>query len=234
MYSNKKKRHFTRDSYSSSGIRVLLIPRDDEQLSRTLSLEGVVGDKPCINDVVGATMARLEAEYMNNAVREYMNWANMVYSCMGEDRLPFDDDDDLEGYEFDEKGCMILNPKKRKRHARREYRKSEKRSRARHHYDEDETYEAPVQVIKYYPDVENELSVIEFNSLKEFENFCDKSGIVVNTVDYSRLLRENEVHCCLDPIDMDYGDKVLITDTSYGGLYWTVSEDVNKYSTVGD
>jgi hypothetical protein len=46
------------------------------------------------------------------------------------------------------------------------------------------------------------------------------------TTDYENLKNWGTVHCCLDPIDLEYGDYSIITDTSYGGLYWTVESDL--------
>jgi hypothetical protein len=32
----------------------------------------------------------------------------------------------------------------------------------------------------------------------------------------------------LDPIDLEYDENTIITDNSYGGLYWTVEADLTK------
>ena len=95
--------------------------------------------------------------------------------------------------------------------------------------DEDE-YEEPYKCIKFYTDIENELSVREFYSLKEFNDFCTDNGYFISTVDYNNLVNWTVVHCCLDPISEEYGEHDLITDNSYGALYWTVSEDITKES----
>ena len=51
----------------------------------------------------------------------------------------------------------------------------------------------------------------------------------MSTTDYNNLMQWSVIHCCLDPISVEYGDKEIITDNSYGGLYWTVSEDITKH-----
>ena len=43
-------------------------------------------------------------------------------------------------------------------------------------------------------------------------------------------MNNSVIHCCLDPISKESGENEIITDTSYGGLYWTVSDDITKKS----
>jgi hypothetical protein len=92
--------------------------------------------------------------------------------------------------------------------------------------DDEDNYEEAYKNIKFYPDVTNEMSAIEFNSLKEFSDYCDEHGYAVGTTDYDNLKNWGVIHCCLDPIDLEYGEFAIITDSSYGGLYWTVEKDL--------
>ena len=72
------------------------------------------------------------------------------------------------------------------------------------------------------------MDVVEFQSLSEFNEYCEKNGYEVGDTDFSNLQKWNVIHCCLDPIDLSYGEKSIVTDTSYGGLYWTVEPDLSK------
>ena len=94
--------------------------------------------------------------------------------------------------------------------------------------DEEEDDSFSYKNINFYPDITNELSVIKFNSLKEFSDYCDEHNYNVKPLDYSNLKHWGVIHCCLDPIDLEYDENTIITDSSYGGLYWTVEADLTK------
>ena len=98
--------------------------------------------------------------------------------------------------------------------------------------DDESNYENPVKSIKFYDDINDELSVREFDNLKDFDDFCEKNGYYISSTDYNNLVHWNVIHCCLDPISLEYGAKEVLTDNSYGALYWTVSEDMPKYGGV--
>ena len=219
------------------------------RLQKTLDLSDVDGRKPCINSVMVPISERLEEEEREaalKAAREYQSrgWpSSMMYDCMGED------------YYFDEEGGYILNPKHLKKKNKKLYDGDKKKSSKRgsrgkgkksdyvtyedeywenrkslythgEWSDDEENYEEEYKKIKFYPDITNEMSVIEFDSLKEFSDYCDEHGYLVGMTDYENLKNWGTVHCCLDPIDLEYGDYSIITDTSYGGLFWTVESDL--------
>jgi hypothetical protein len=73
------------------------------------------------------------------------------------------------------------------------------------------------------------MSVREFYSLKEFNDFCADKKYIISPTDYNNLVNLQVVHCCLDPISLEYGENEIITDNSDGALYWNVSEDVTKH-----
>lgn len=216
---------------SKSHDVVLLKARNEAQLQRTLDLCGVVGEKPLINDYMESYMSRLaEEERRESALdlayrwRYGKHWSDaMIYDCMGEDDYPIDVCfDDLGNYSVRE--LKALNKKLFKRQSRG----NKKRNRRRYHVDDEDVYDEPEKLIKFYSDIENELSVREFHSLKEFNDFCADNGYIMSATDYNNLLNWSVVHCCLDPISEEYGETEIITDNSYGGLYWTVSEDIVK------
>jgi hypothetical protein len=183
------------------------------------------------------------------------DWSkSMIYDCMGEDYPGWDDEEGYDPYEeiFDgicHKGSRKLkelNKKLFKRLNKGNKRGGKKKNHGsedddfwknRHTMfrngewsddDNEDNYEDPYKCIKFYSDIENEMSVREFYSLKDFNDFCGENGYILSTTDYNNLLNWSVVHCCLDPISEEYGEHEIITDNSYGGLYWTVSEDLTK------
>jgi hypothetical protein len=95
-------------------------------------------------------------------------------------------------------------------------------------FEDDENDENRYKHIYFYPDINDEGNVNEFHSLAEFNEFCGKHNYLVGSVDFENLKNWGVIHCCLDPVDLEYGDNTVITDTSYGGLYWTVEPDLSK------
>lgn len=241
---SKKKRGNRRPRIGSSEVsslrRMLEVDEDSLQLHRTLSLEGVVGDKPCINDIMELMRERLEREHEEEMRRMIENWSQgMIYDCMGEDDCLLDPETMQELYlqsHMSPKHLKALNKRAYKNGIKSQKGSGKKSSKKnRYYYDElldDDYYEPSEKIIKFYYDIENELNVREFDNLADFESFCADEGYDIPSVDYNNLLNGVEIHCCLDPVDLEYGDKTIITDNSYGGLYWTVNEDVDKYLEV--
>jgi hypothetical protein len=78
--------------------------------------------------------------------------------------------------------------------------------------------------IYYYPNYHEKDSRLEFNSLKDFSDFCDDNGYIVND-DVSNLIMFNRVvHTCLKPNTREYGIYEMMADTSYGGMFYEVCE----------
>lgn len=226
-YRNRGSRGGKKSLSSSVGI---IIP-DDVQLERTLGLIGVDGDnKPCINDLMCIISKRIEEEEKAAQAEYVRRWYDkygedgygeyMFYDCMGEDDFP---DDDYPYYGLSKKELKKLYG-----------RKGKKKGKRHRHYDdemEDDVYsnvDSEWKEINFYEDIENELSVIQFSSIKEFSDYCEEQDIKVGNVDGENLMNWDRIHCCLDPLSLKYGEKDLITDTSYGGLYWTVADDIES------
>ena len=224
------------------------------RLQKTLDLSDVDSDKPSINSVMIPIQERIDEEERLEQIEMARRWAKhgwsqrMVYDCMGEEDYLMDED---EGIILNAKQLKKLNKKlskgkssskrgsrgKGKRPDKVEYGGYEdfsedywenRKSMYTHGewIDDEDNYEEAYKKIKFYPDITNELSVIEFDSLKEFSDYCNEHGYLVGTTDFDNLKNWGTVHCCLDPIDLEYGDYSIITDTSYGGLYWTVEADL--------
>ena len=182
----------------------------------------------------------------------------MLYECMGEDYPGYDDDDvSYDPYEeiFDGLGrkgsrkLKELNKKLFKRMNKGERKGGKKKYKNRGSEDDDfwdnrktmftqgewsddldneDNYEDQYKCIKFYSDIENEMSVREFYSLKDFNDFCAENNYLISTTDYNNLVNWSVVHCCLDPISLEYGENEVITDNSYGALFWSVSDDITK------
>jgi hypothetical protein len=198
---------------------------------------------------------RIDEEERQKELREAAEWRkrvkgwprSMMYDCMGEDDFLVDEE---EGVILNAKHLKRLNKKyyngKSEKSSKRGKRGGKKKGNLVYStYDDDywknrktmfrngewsdddeDNYEEAYKNIKFYPDVTNEMSAIEFNSLKEFSDYCDEHGYAVGTTDYDNLKNWGVIHCCLDPIDLEYGEFAIITDSSYGGLYWTVEKDL--------
>lgn len=232
---------------------VKLVISDEAQLQRTLDLSNISGDKPHINDIIEEIVDRMEREeaakslalakkWRNSRVRNMYGWPSdmMDYLCMGGDYEGYDDylNEAYDEYEIMGSHKLKSLKKKKKHHSRYDDDEDDfwkhRSSMFRNgewddsDLDDEDNHEECYKSIKFYSDIENELSVREFDSLKSFNDFCADNGYIISTIDYNNLLNESVIHCCLDPISLEYGDKEIITDNSYGALYWTVSEDMTK------
>ena len=112
----KSRARFTRNVISAAESLTRAIytkyinPSNAERMQKTLDLDDVEGEKPCINDVMIPISARIdEEEERIVALEEARKWAgwsrNMMYDCMGEDTmlLPYLNDG------------VVLNPKQLKK-----------------------------------------------------------------------------------------------------------------------
>ena len=70
----------------------------------------------------------------------------------------------------------------------------------------------------FYDDYTDNSSRIDFQTLKEFDDFCVESGYLVYE-DAAREIAETETaHCCLDPYGRAYGNSILIVGNSYSEM----------------
>jgi hypothetical protein len=238
---------------STKKCAVSLDVHDEVQMRRALDLSNVVGDKPTINSAMSRMMLRIEEEDRARMLRLAQSWVggrswsdSMIYDCMGEDDFP--DDESLLGSMKSSRRLKLLNKKLFKRLNRDTKGKGKGRGKKRFEltdeqdeywsnrhslypgedFDNEDNYEESYKCIKFYDDIENELSVHEFNSLCDFNDFCQENGYHVGAVDYNNLVNNTVIHCCLDPLSKEYGENDVITDNSYGALYWSVSDDITK------
>ena len=232
-------------------------PSNVGRLERTLDLRNIGDIKPTINDIMPLIEERLAEEERIREMemaRQFRvhGWPSdcMIYDCMGEDDIPISVLNPKQLKKLNKRLFTGKNKesKSNKRGHRGKGKKFEntkyltyddleddeaywdnrKTMYTHGEWDEEEDNVDSYKKINFYPDVTNELSVIKFNSLKEFSDYCDRNNYTVKPLDYSNLKNWGVIHCCLDPIDLEYGENTVITDSSYGGLYWTVEADLTK------
>ena len=76
--------------------------------------------------------------------------------------------------------------------------------------------------IHFYSDYNNDMDVVEFDSVSEFEVFCAEEGIYVDDYAVAAIASNNEIYCCIDPRWLDYGYKYLYCDFNYSNMYYEV------------
>lgn len=182
----------------------------------TFNLVGVVGKKPCINDIICGIADRL------SSIDSAVTYGRYLYK----NRDDFWDSFSV----FGKRGKKGKKGKKRYRSL--DLFPMEDDDYITNGWDNDLPFDdvedsviGGYKSIIFYPDITNELSYKEFHSLKEFNDYCDREDIYVPSVDTSNLSYWSEIHCCLDLGDLEYGEKTLVTDRNYDVLYWSVMSE---------
>lgn len=70
----------------------------------------------------------------------------------------------------------------------------------------------------FYTDYSDEMSRIDFQTLKEFETFCQDSGYYIYEDAFNKIYEMETLFCCLDPYARAYGNSVLIIGKSYSEM----------------
>lgn len=109
---------------------------------------------------------------------------------------------------------------------------SNKKKKYKELFDDDSmgmSYDSSLEdkTIYYYRDFNNPDDVEIFFNLHDFDQFLEEEGIDVSADEVTNLMTRDISHCCINPDIKSTGGTVqLITDSSYGGLYWScASED---------
>ena len=88
-----------------------------------------------------------------------------------------------------------------------------------------EDYDSESKEIWFYPDYHCKEDRLEFNSLKDFSDYCDSMGYWVDKqVEYDISWRY-ESHCCLNPESEKIGLLEIMTEDSYGNMFYEACEE---------
>lgn len=77
-------------------------------------------------------------------------------------------------------------------------------------------------VVWYYPKYNDKDDRLEFDSLKDFDDFCLDEEILVPPYMFQELINHRVSHVCLNPICMERGIKELIVSGTYNDLLYNV------------
>lgn len=75
--------------------------------------------------------------------------------------------------------------------------------------------------IWYYPDYHDDIDKLEFNSLKDFSDYCADEGIYVPPFMADLLKYQSVSHCCLSGTSKENGRLELTVDDTYSNMFYT-------------
>ena len=120
--------------------------------------------------------------------------------------------------------------KKNKKETRRSGKKSKKTEKLYKEALEDPNN----RMIYFYRDIDNPEHAEIFFNLHDFDEFLEQEGIEVSEQEVSALMTRETSFCAINPdVKKTNGTVQLISDNSYGGLYWACHEDEDIYSNCG-
>ncbi len=79
--------------------------------------------------------------------------------------------------------------------------------------------------IWFYPDYHCKDDKLEFNSIKEFSDYCENQGYFVSREVVNDLTWRYESHCCLCPESERIGLLEVISEHSYGEMFYEACEE---------
>lgn len=88
-----------------------------------------------------------------------------------------------------------------------------------------EDYEPDSKEIWFYPDYHCKEDKLEFNSLKDFSDYCDSMGYWVDKEVEERISWRYESHCCLNPESEKIGLLEIMSGHSYGDMFYEACEE---------
>ena len=89
----------------------------------------------------------------------------------------------------------------------------------------EEGEDSVTQYIWFYIDYHDKSDKLEFNSLKEFDDFCAKNDFVVPPYIGERIAYRPVSHVCLSPKAKDKGINEIIGEESYADMFYQASEE---------
>ena len=79
--------------------------------------------------------------------------------------------------------------------------------------------------IWFYLDYRCKEDRLEFNTISEFESYCDSMGYLLNSAVIYEMSWRYESHCCLDPSSAKDGLFEVVSCYSYGELFYEVCDE---------
>ena len=86
--------------------------------------------------------------------------------------------------------------------------------------------------IWFYPDYHCKDDKIEFNSIKEFSDYCEKQGYFVSREVVNDLAWRYESHCCLCPESEKLGLLEIMAEHSYGEMFFEACEEQEELNDM--
>jgi len=137
-------------------------------------------------------------------------------------------------------GCDNLNIgniKRMKKNNKKSYHKTMKGKKKKKDYmiefdDDSMLYDAQLndKTIYFYRDVNNPQDCELFDSLHDFDNFCEEEGIEISDNEVNLLMTREISHTCINPYErMQRGRLRLMSSGSYGDLRWNNAELEYEY-----
>ena len=91
---------------------------------------------------------------------------------------------------------------------------------------EEEDDGSVAQYIWFYPDYKDKTDKLEFNSLKDFDDFCAKNDFLVPPYVGERIAYRPVSHVCLNPGAKERGVDEIMGAESYGDMYYEACEEL--------
>ena len=104
------------------------------------------------------------------------------------------------------------------------------------YYDDDRCRENEQKEIYFYDKIDscenayedNQYDYLFFN-VQELKDFCTENGIHLPNSELEAIKYRKASYCTLDPLDRTEGELTLISDYSFGGLWWECHELSEEY-----
>lgn len=79
--------------------------------------------------------------------------------------------------------------------------------------------------IYYYPDYHDKYERLEFDSLLEFDQYCQEEGFCVPPYVGEKLAYRPVSHCCLNPFAKERGVLEIMAEESYGDMHYEACDE---------
>lgn len=91
-----------------------------------------------------------------------------------------------------------------------------------------EDYVSESKEIWFYPDYHCKDDKLEFNSLKEFSDYCEGMGYCVDKEVAADISWRYESHCCLNPESEKIGLLEIMSEHTYGEMFYEACEEESE------